>query len=223
MSRTPITLAQIPTVTTLYAQRHLQPSQAHPLTAPSAALNNRVSIFQGDITNLQLDAIVNAANSIMLGGGGIDGAIHKAAGPGLRAECATYPPGPNGRCPTGECKITAGHNLPAKYVIHAVGPDCNAQRDMAINKQLLTSVYDNILNTAADNGVATIGMCGISSAIYGYPPLDAALVACERVRRFLESDKGKGMERVIFVTFSKNDVDAYNAILPRWFPQVKNT
>lgn len=218
MSKAPVTLSQIPTIATLYATGKLLAPKARSVTSPSSSLNNRVSIYRGDITLLKLDAIVNAANERMLGGGGIDGAIHSAAGPSLRSECATFPEGPNGRCPTGEARITSGHDLPAKYVIHAVGPNCNKNKDMALSKQQLTSVYDNILKTAAENGVSTLGICGISTAIFAYPPKDACGVACERVRRFMESEQGKRLERVVFVTFTEKDVDAYNTVLPRWFP-----
>lgn len=221
MSRTPVTLSQIPTIASLYSQGKLLPSKDSPLTGPSSSLNNRVSIYRGDVTRLKLDAIVNAANERMLGGGGIDGAIHKAAGPMLRRECETFTDGPNGRCPTGEARITSGHDLPSKYVIHAVGPNCNKNKDMTLSKEQLTSVYDNILKTAANNGVSTLGICGISTAIFAYPPKDACLVACERVRRFLDSEQGKGLERVVFVTFSEKDVDAYNTVLPKWFPPAK--
>ena len=221
MSKTPISPSQIPTIAALYASGKLVPSSSQPRMSPSAHLNNRISIYRGDITALRLDAIVNAANTRMLGGGGVDGAIHAAAGPGLKAECATHPEGANGRCPTGEARITGGHDLPAKHVIHAVGPDCNRIRDKVKAQELLTSVYDNILKTAADNDVKTLGICGISTAIFAYPPMDACNVACERVRRFMERDEGKGLERVVFVTFSPRDVEAYDTVLPKWFPPVE--
>jgi O-acetyl-ADP-ribose deacetylase (regulator of RNase III) len=219
--KTPVTLSQIPTITTLYAKGKLLPSKAA-LQPASSLLNDRISIYRGDITALKLDAIVNAANSRMLGGGGIDGAIHSAAGPTLREECETFPNGPEGRCPTGEARITSGHNLPAKHVIHAVGPNCQgaSKADMKWKRQDLENVYDSILQRATENGVKTLGICGISTAIYAYPPKDACMVACQRVREFLESEQGKTMERIVFVTFSDADVNAYDTVLPRWFPQV---
>lgn len=175
---------------------------------PSKALNDRVCLVRHDITKLEVDAITNAANKSLLGGGGIDGAIHSAAGPGLLAECRTL----NG-CNTGDAKITGGHDLPCKKVIHAVGPIYDSLEPEESEK-LLTSAYNKILNLAVDNECKTLALCGISTGIYGYPPREAAPVAISAVRKFLEGDKGQKLQKVVFVTWVKQDVDSYSESLP---------
>lgn len=175
---------------------------------PSKALNDRVCLVRHDITKLEVDAVTNAANKRLLGGGGIDGAIHSAAGPGLLAECRTL-----GGCNTGDAKITGGHNLPAKKIIHAVGPIYDAFEPKE-SETLLTSAYNKVLNLAVDNDCKTLALCGISTGIYGYPPHEAAPVAISTVKKFLESEKGKKLEKVVFVTWVKQDVESYAQFLP---------
>lgn len=175
---------------------------------PSKALNDRVSLIRHDITKLGVDAITNAANRRLLGGGGIDGAIHNAAGPGLLKECRTLQ-----GCDTGDAKITGAHDLPCKKVIHAVGPIYDSD-DPEESEQLLTSCYDKVLNLAVDNDCKTLALCGISTGIYGYPPRKAAPVAMSAVRKFLESEKGQKLEKVVFVTWIKPDVDSHAEFLP---------
>lgn len=178
-----------------------------PIT-PSKALNDRVSLVRHDITKLGVDAITNAANTRLLGGGGVDGAIHNAAGLGLLKECRTL----HG-CDTGDAKITGAYDLPCKKVIHAVGPVYDDD-EPGESETLLTSCYNKVLNLAVDNDCKTLALCGISTGIYGYPPRKAAPVAMSAVRKFLESDKGQKLDKVVFVTWIKPDVDSHAEFLP---------
>ncbi|MCD6200868.1 MAG: O-acetyl-ADP-ribose deacetylase [Bacteroidales bacterium] len=159
-----------------------------------------MELIQGDITTLRVDAIVNAANSSLLGGGGVDGAIHRVAGPELLEECRTL----NG-CPTGEARITKGYRLPAKYVIHAVGPRWKGG-DRG-EPELLASAYRRSLEVAAENNVRTIAFPNISTGIYGFPKEPAAEIAIREVRRFLKQHPD--IEKVIFVTFDRENYQLY--------------
>lgn len=169
-------------------------------------LGGRVELVVGDITRLAVDAIVNAANAAMSGGGGVDGAIHRAAGPELLAACRLV-----GRCPTGEARITDGFRLPAKKVIHAVGPvwDGGAYNET----ELLASAYRNSLRLAVENGVKTIAFPSISTGIYGFPIWEAAPIAVREVRAALEL--APSLERVVFCCFSDEDADVYREVLSR--------
>jgi O-acetyl-ADP-ribose deacetylase len=164
---------------------------------------SKIEIVQGDITRLKVDAIVNAANSKLLGGGGVDGAIHRAAGPGLLAECRTL-----GGCPTGEARITQGYNLPAKYVIHTVGPVYGGRPQDA---QRLKSCYLNSLQLAVDHHVGAIAFPAVSCGVYGYPVRDAAKIALETTIDFLA--RPVGLSRVIFILFSDANRQVYESQL----------
>jgi O-acetyl-ADP-ribose deacetylase (regulator of RNase III) len=152
-----------------------------------------IELIRGDITGLAVDAIVNAANQRLLGGGGVDGAIHRAAGPQLLDECRTL----HG-CPTGQAKLTRGYNLPARYVIHTVGP---VYRDgKSGESELLASSYRNCLNLAAEYRFSVIAFPGISTGVYGYPKDEAAAIAIREVRAFSQGDYPS---KVIFVAYDE--------------------
>jgi len=161
---------------------------------------SRIEVIQGDITLLEVDAIVNAANNSLLGGGGVDGAIHRAAGPQLLAECHTL-----GGCPTGEARITKGYALPAKHVIHTVGPIYSGKFHDAT---LLAACYKNSLSLAAAHKLKTIAFPAISCGVYGYPFLKARRIAVETTCDFLVNDKT--VQKVYFVLFGSRDFEDFS-------------
>ena len=167
-------------------------------------MSDRIEIAAGDITGLRVDAIVNAANTSLLGGGGVDGAIHRAAGPELLAECRTLR-----GCETGEAKITRGYRLPAKHVIHTVGPVW--QGGGAGEDQALADCYRNSLALAVEHGLTTIAFPAISTGVFGFPLYRATAIAVREVRAFLTSDRS--LEKVYFVTFGEEAMHAYGAAL----------
>ncbi|XP_014250015.1 uncharacterized protein LOC106666966 isoform X3 [Cimex lectularius] len=169
-------------------------------------INKKVAIMSGDITLLEVDAIVNAANNSLLGGGGVDGAIHRAAGPDLLKECRML----NG-CKTGEAKLTGGYQLPAKYVIHTVGPKGE-------KPDLLKSCYQKCLEIAAGEQMRSIAFPCISTGIYDYPQEAAALVALKVVRTYLEANP-KNLDLVVFCTFLPTDLTIYENLMQLFFPQ----
>jgi O-acetyl-ADP-ribose deacetylase len=165
-------------------------------------LNERIEIVDGDITRQQVDAIVNAANTSLLGGGGVDGAIHRAAGPELLAECRTL----HG-CPTGAAKLTKGYKLPAKYVIHTVGPVWHGGGSH--EDEMLESCYRNSLSVALQHGIKTIAFPSISTGVYGFPIERASRIALKTIKAFLEKDAS--IERIIFVCFGSHDYQVYRS------------
>ena len=175
-----------------------------------------IRIVRGDITTLEVDAIVNAANQMMLGGGGVDGAIHRAAGPELYEACLAVPEvRPGVRCPTGEARITPGFRLPAKFVLHTVGP---VYRDgLHGEPDKLAACYRNSLALASENGCHSIAFPCISTGVYGYPIEDAARIAVREVESYLTQRRGEveGAEemKVVFCCFSERDVAVYQALV----------
>jgi len=167
-------------------------------------MKNRIEILKGDITKLKVDAIVNAANTSLLGGGGVDGAIHRGAGPEL-LEFNRKLEG----CSTGEAKISPGFKLPAKFIIHTVGPVWNGGKNN--EDKLLTNCYKNSLQLAKENNVKTIAFPAISTGVYRFPLERATKIAVSEVKKFLE--KNASIEKVIFVCFDEETYQVYKNIL----------
>ncbi|ADE16125.1 Appr-1-p processing domain protein [Nitrosococcus halophilus Nc 4] len=161
---------------------------------------SRIKVIQGDITDMEVDAIVNAANQTLLGGGGVDGAIHRAAGPELKEECRNL-----GGCKTGEAKLTHGYQLPARYVIHTVGPIWKGGQHN--EEQLLAQCYRNSLKIALEKGISTLAFPSISTGAYGFPLERACQIALREVKTFL--DQHTEIKQVYFVCFSENDFKQY--------------
>jgi O-acetyl-ADP-ribose deacetylase (regulator of RNase III) len=167
-------------------------------------MRERIAVTRDDITRQPVDAIVNAANSSLLGGSGVDGAIHRAAGPELVAECRTL-----GGCPTGEARITRGYRLPARHVIHTVGPVWHGGRRG--EPELLASCYRNSLELAARHGLETVAFPAISTGIYGYPLEPATRIAVTETARFLETHPG--IRQVTFVCFGDEAYHTYQQVM----------
>lgn len=167
-----------------------------------------IEIIQKDITTLQVDVIVNAANSSLTGGGGVDGAIHRAAGPQLREYCITLK-----GCRTGEAKISPGFNLPAKYVIHTVGPVWNNGTDD--EEQLLSMCYENSLKLAVENNIKTIAFPCISTGAYRFPFEKAAIIALETIDHFLKVNNE--IDKVYLVVFSEKELQQYERVYKSYF------
>ena len=163
-------------------------------------LGGRLEIIEGDITKLDVDALVNAANKSLLGGGGVDGAIHRAAGPKLLEEARTL-----GGCETGAAKITLGYDLPARHVIHTVGPVWHGGKSR--EDELLANCYRNSLGLAVKNGLKSIAFPAISTGVYGFPIERATKIAMHEIKEFLERDST--LEKVICCCFGKRDYDIY--------------
>ncbi len=170
----------------------------------AAAAMARIAVVQGDITKQAVDAIVNAANESLLGGGGVDGAIHRAAGPELLAECRAL-----GGCPTGQARITAGYRLPARHVIHTVGPVWRG--GSASEAELLAGCYRSSLALAERHGLASIAFPAISTGVYGYPLEAATRIAVAEVQRHLQASDLP--QRVLFVCFDARSHNAYRVAL----------
>ena len=164
-----------------------------------------IKVAKGDITKFSVGAVVNAANPSLLGGGGVDGAIHRAAGPELLEECKML-----GGCKTGEAKLTKGYNLPAKYVIHTVGP-VNG-RESGHEAVLLVNCYENCLKLAKENGIRSIAFPAISTGAYGYPKPDAAQIAIKTVKDFCAQNPDSFNE-IVFALFDDQNYQIYQNIL----------
>eukprot|EP01115_Flamella_aegyptia_P007545 TRINITY_DN31481_c0_g1_i1.p1 TRINITY_DN31481_c0_g1~~TRINITY_DN31481_c0_g1_i1.p1 ORF type:complete len:355 (-),score=121.68 TRINITY_DN31481_c0_g1_i1:28-1092(-) len=179
---------------------------------PNNEINKKVALIKSDITSLELDAIVNAANRSLLGGGGIDGAIHRAAGSNLYRECETL----NG-ADTGKTKITRGYNLPAKYVLHTVGP-------IGENKSHLESCYTTCLQLVSKHEIKSVAFCGISTGIYGYPLYKASHVALHVIRKWLEVEANRNsVDLIVLCTFLPKELVCYEELMPLYFPPEDST
>jgi len=166
--------------------------------------SDRIELIRGDITTFKVDAIVNAANKSLLGGGGVDGAIHRAAGPDLEKECSKLD-----GCKTGDAKITKGYDLKAQYVIHTVGPIWMG--GMKDEHALLASCYQNSLRLANEKKIRTVAFPGISTGVYGFPKDQAAFIALTETKRFLK--KNSFPEKVLFVIFDEDNFKLYQSLL----------
>jgi O-acetyl-ADP-ribose deacetylase (regulator of RNase III) len=171
-------------------------------------MNSRIELIKGDITKINTDAIVNAANTSLLGGGGVDGAIHRAGGKAILEECYKIRERQGG-CKVGEAVITTGGNLPAKYVIHTVGPVW--RKNGAHQDLLLANAYHNSLKVAAENDVKTIAFPNISTGVYHFPKQQAAEIAIKAINDFLEDDQQ--IKKVIFVCFDEENYKLYKHLL----------
>ncbi len=167
-------------------------------------ITRRLEVVQGDITTMDVDAIVNAANNSLLGGGGVDGAIHQAAGPRLLDECRTL-----GGCATGDAKITGGYSLPARWVVHTVGPVWHGGAHG--EDDLLASAYRRSLEVAAENGARTVAFPSISTGVYGFPVERAAPIALREIARFLRENEA--VEKVYMVTHGDDTYEVYRRAL----------
>ncbi|EEP75347.1 protein LRP16 [Uncinocarpus reesii 1704] len=213
-----IPLSEIPSISLLYRLKHLVPAVSPRISSPSQILNDTICHLSSDITKLEVDCIVNAANRSLLGGGGVDGAIHRAAGPSLLWECRNL-----GGCQTGDAKITKAYNLPCKKIIHTVGPVywTEMQNNEDEPERLLRSCYRRSLALAAENGMKTIAFSSISTGVYGYPSDEAADIAIRTVKEFLEGCP-QALRKVIFCTFEKKDERAYQKLIPQYFPPTQS-
>ncbi|MGA2296683.1 MAG: O-acetyl-ADP-ribose deacetylase [FCB group bacterium] len=171
-------------------------------------VDKRIELIKGDITKLDVDAVVNAANSSLMGGGGVDGAIHRAAGPSLHEECMKIVQN-QGKCPTGEAVITTAGNMPSKYVIHTVGPVWNGGNRN--EGELLANAYKNSLTLAVENKAVLIAFPNISTGIYGFPKFEAAKIAIDTVCNFLL--KNVSLQKIVFVCFDEENFDIYKKLL----------
>jgi O-acetyl-ADP-ribose deacetylase (regulator of RNase III) len=197
-----IDLDAIPTLPQLYTVNFLE--RPEPIASPQASFNDKISIFRHDITLLKVDAIVNAANESLLGGGGVDGAIHRAAGPGLLEECQALR-----GCDTGSAKITNAFLLPCRKVIHAVGPVYWMTKTEGRHEALLRGCYRKSLELCQEHGLKSIAFSALSTGVYGYPSGEAAETAISEVRRFFDEGYGTDIERVVFCNFMVKDEWAY--------------
>lgn len=169
---------------------------------------NRIEVIKGDITKIAVDIVVNAANSSLLGGGGVDGAIHRAGGPSVLDECRDIR-NRQGKCKTGEAVVTTAGNLPAKYIVHTVGPVWNG--GYKNEPELLANCYKNSLTLAVEKNAETIAFPNISTGIYGYPKPGAAKVAVKAVREFLVDNET--IKKVVFVCFDDDNYTLYKTLL----------
>lgn len=209
MSSGYVSLWDIPTLPKLYRVNKLD-AHDEPAHAPNPVLNGKIGLIRTDITKLKVDSIVNAANESLLGGGGVDGAIHRAAGPDLLDECEQLD-----GCDTGDAKITGAYNLPCQKVIHAVGPIyLRAKREGEQHEVLLRSCYRRSMELAEEHKMESIAFSALSTGVYGYPSREAAEAAISEVRNYLEEGRARYLQRIVFCNFMEKDQAAYLEFLP---------
>eukprot|EP00993_Chasmostoma_nieuportense_P002362 NODE_3164_length_1019_cov_21.297085_g3020_i0.p1 GENE.NODE_3164_length_1019_cov_21.297085_g3020_i0~~NODE_3164_length_1019_cov_21.297085_g3020_i0.p1 ORF type:complete len:271 (+),score=42.19 NODE_3164_length_1019_cov_21.297085_g3020_i0:70-882(+) len=177
-----------------------------PVYKPNKLLNQRVALFRGPVTMVKCDAIVNAANENCMGGGGVDGAVHRAAGPLLVIECAAFP-----ICPTGSTRITKAYDLPARYILHSVGP-------IGENPEALASCYTSCLGLATQARVRSLAFCMISTGIFGYPLEDATHVALKVCREWLLKHPQQDLQ-LIFACYTEREQEVYERLMASYFPR----
>jgi O-acetyl-ADP-ribose deacetylase (regulator of RNase III) len=204
-----IVLEKIPTLVQLYQENEIEGRHNQPAHPPNPNFNSRIGLIQTDITKLQVDSIVNAANESLLGGGGVDGAIHRAAGPELLEECEKLD-----GCDTGDAKITNAYDLPCKKVIHAVGPVYFAEKRKGRHEMLLRRCYRRSMELAEEHRLQSIAFSALSTGVYGYPSDEAAEVAISEVRNFLNEGRARHLQRIVFCNFMDKDQNAYEQLLP---------
>lgn len=187
------------------SSKKLKLKKVTPKYKPNTKINSKISIFQGDISTLEIDAIVNAASPGLLGGGGIDGCINSGAGRFLRKECESL-----GGCKPGNTKITKGYRLPAKYVLHSVGP-------LNKEKEVMKSCYTTCLELVESNNIKSVAFCCIGTGAYGFPLPEATQIACETIREWIEKNEDK-IDRIIFCVYSNKELDEYTKTIPIYFP-----
>lgn len=204
-------LKDIPNLANVYTTSAPSPPST-PCYSSNPYYPSKVSLIRHDITTLAVSAIVNAANTYLLGGSGVDGAIHRAAGPGLLRECRTLK-----GCSTGSAKITSAYDLPCDYVIHAVGPVYGKSGEQT---ELLQSCYTTALDLLVEKDGRSIAFSCISTGVYGYPSEEAAEEALEAVRKWLDEDEERAgrLERIVFCCFLEKDERIYRRLLPQFFP-----
>lgn len=207
-----IPVAEIPTLSLLYKLHKLVPSFAATAGA-TPQFNDKICLIRADICKLETDAIVNAANSDLIAGGGVCGAIHAVAGPELEEECEEI-----GGCETGDAVITSGYQLPAKKVLHAVGPIYSRSPSKKERQaRQLATCYTRCLNLAVENGCRSLAFSCLSTGIYGYPSTEAAETAVQAVKGWLEgagAEKAQAIERIVFCCFLEKDENCYHEIIP---------
>ncbi|XP_013783636.1 uncharacterized protein LOC106467805 isoform X2 [Limulus polyphemus] len=202
-----VTLGDVPSWPDYYKNKCLQKDSDTSSGLVQHGINKKISLFIGDITALEIDAIVNAAKKSLRGGGGVDGAIHRAAGPSLLEECIAL-----GGCNTGDAKITGGYKLPAKYVIHTVGP-------IGENPESLRSCYLKSLDQLLENKLESVAFPCISTGVYGYPNDKAAEVALKAIKEWLETDDNiSKVQCIMFCLFLEKDVKVYEELMQQYFP-----
>lgn len=197
-------LSDIPSLPDIYLKYSFKPKAA--LEEHNATFNKKTALICHDITKLRVDAIVNAAKQSLLGGGGVDGAIHKAVGPQLLAECKTLK-----GCKTGSAKITKGYKIPAKKIIHAVNPVYNNENQP---EALLRGCYRKALELCDEHKLKSAAFNAISTGIYGYPKKEAAVVAISEFRKFFNEGKGKGINKIVYCSYPPQDEKHYYGTVP---------